>query len=119
LSEIKSKYTLVVFAAGWCEHCRQEVPKISNLYQKWLGNGVEVVLVSLDETPEEFAKFAAAFPFISTTDYQKWESKMVQDYYIFGTPSMFLLDNERKIVLRPGSVQQVDAWVDWFLIGQK
>jgi len=119
LSEIKSKYTLVVFAAGWCEHCRQEVPKISNLYQKWLGNGVEVVLVSLDETPEEFANFAAAFPFISTTDYQKWESKMVQDYYIFGTPSMFLLDNERKIVLRPGSVQQVDAWVDWFLIGQK
>jgi thiol-disulfide isomerase/thioredoxin len=119
LSEFKSKYTLVVFAAGWCDHCRQEVPKIANLYEKWLKNGVEVVLVSLDETAEEFAKFAAPFPFLSTTDFKKWESKMVQDYYIFGTPSMFLLDNERKIVLRPGSVQQVDAWVDWFLIGQK
>lgn len=119
LSEIKSKYTLIVFAAGWCDHCRQEVPKIANLYAKWLQNDVEVVLVSLDETAEEFAKFAAPFPFMSTTDFKKWESKMVQDYYIFGTPSMFLLDNERKIVLRPGSVQQVDAWVDWFLIGQK
>lgn len=119
LSEIKSKYTLVVFAAGWCEHCRQELPKIANLYQKWLNNGVEVLLVTLDETPEEFAKFAAPFPFISTTDFKKWESKIVQDFYIFATPSMFLLDNERKIVLRPGSVQQVDAWVDWFLIGQK
>jgi len=119
LSEINSKYTLVVFAAGWCDHCRQEVPKIAQLYEKWLKNGVEVVLVSLDETPQEFAQFAAAFPFISTTDFKKWESKMAQDYYVFGTPSMFLLDNERKIVLRPGSVQQVDAWVDWFLIGQK
>lgn len=119
LSDIKSKYTLVVFAAGWCSHCQQEVPKIAALYEKWLKQGVEVVLVTLDETPNEFAQFAARFPFISTTDFQKWESKMVKDYYVFGTPSMFLLDQDRKIVLRPSSVQQVDAWVDWFLIGQR
>jgi len=119
LSEIKSKYTLIVFAAGWCSHCQQEVPKIAALYDKWLKNGVEVVLVSLDETAQEFAKFAAPFPFLSTCDFKKWDGKIVNDFYIFGTPSMFLLDNERKIVLRPNSVQQVDAWVDWFLIGQK
>lgn len=119
LSDIKSKYTVVVFAAGWCDHCRQEVPKIASLYQKWHQNEVEVVLVSLDESPNEFAKFAAGFPFISTCDYQKWESKMVQDYHIFGTPTFFLLDSDKKIILRPNSVQQIDAWVDWFLIGQK
>jgi thiol-disulfide isomerase/thioredoxin len=119
LSEFNSSYTLIVFAAGWCSHCQQEVPRIVPLYEKWLKQGVEVVLVTLDESQSEFAEFAARFPFISTTDYKKWESKMVKDYYIFGTPSMFLLDKDRKIVLRPSSVQQVDAWVDWFLIGQK
>jgi len=119
LSDFQSKYTLVVFAAGWCNHCQQEVPKIAALYEKWLKQGVEVVLVTLDETPSEFAQFAARFPFICTSDFKKWESKMVKDYYIFGTPSMFLLDKDRKIILRPSSVQQVDAWVDWFLIGQK
>lgn len=119
LSEISSKYTLVVFAAGWCDHCRQEVPKIADLYQKWLKEGVEVVLISLDENPTDFAQFAARFPFISSTDYKVWESPITKDYYVFATPTMFLLDNERKIVLRPNSVQQVDAWVDWFLIGQK
>ncbi len=119
LSEIKSNYTVVVFAAGWCEHCRQEMPKVAGLYEKWRQNGVEVVLVSLDDNPSEFAKFAAPFPFLSTTDFKKWNSKMAQEYYIFGTPTFFLLDKDRKIVLRPNSVQQIDAWVDWYLIGQR
>ena len=119
LSDIKTNYTLVVFAAGWCTHCQEELPKIANLYEKWLKQSVEVVLITLDENATDFAQFAARFPFISSTDFKKWESTIVKDYYVFGTPTMFLLDKDRKIVLRPSSVAQVDAWVDWFLIGQK
>jgi len=29
---------------------------------------------------------------------------------------MFVLDNKREIILRPNSVKQIDAWIDWFLI---
>jgi hypothetical protein len=29
---------------------------------------------------------------------------------------MFLLNNKREILLRPNSVKQMDAWVDWYLI---
>jgi hypothetical protein len=28
---------------------------------------------------------------------------------------MFLLDENLEIILRPNSVEQVDAWVKWFL----
>jgi hypothetical protein len=35
---------------------------------------------------------------------------------VFGTPTLFLLDKKREILLRPLSVKQVDAWVDWVLI---
>ena len=38
------------------------------------------------------------------------------DYYVFGTPTMYLLDNKREIILRPNSVNQMDAWVDLYLI---
>jgi hypothetical protein len=55
-------------------------------------------------------------PFISTCDFKKWDSPIAQDYYVFGTPTMFLLDDKRKILLRPNSVKQMDAWVDWFLV---
>jgi len=75
-----------------------------------------VVFVSLDEEPQTFKKFAGVFPFISTCDYQKWESPVVKDYYVFATPTMYLLDDEWEIVLRPNSVAQMDSWVNWYLV---
>lgn len=81
--------------------------------------GLEVVFISLDESEAEFIKFTQRFPFISMCDFRKWDGKVVNDYYVFGTPTMFLLDSKREILLRPNSVKQVDAWVDWFLGDQK
>lgn len=115
LSDLKNPYTLVVFGASWCETCKQEVPKISNLYPKWKAKGLEVVFISLDETKEAFEQFVGSFPFTSYCDYGKWNSPVASDYYVFGTPTMFLLDQQRTIVLRPNSIQQMDAWVDWYL----
>jgi len=116
LSDLKSSYTVVVFGASWCPKCTEELPKIVNLYQKWKAQGVEVVFISLDEDKSAYKDFVKNFPFISTCDYQKWDSKIVKDYYVFGTPTMYLLDKKREILLRPNSVNQMDAWVDWYLI---
>ena len=119
LSELTTSHTLVVFGASWCPKCAEEVPAIANLYNKWKKMGLEVVFISLDESEAEFIKFTQRFPFISMCDFRKWDGKVVNDYYVFGTPTMFLLDSKREILLRPNSVKQVDAWVDWFLGDQK
>ena len=116
LSDIKSNYTVVVFGASWCPKCKEELPEIAKLYATWKAQGVEVVFVSLDEDKTQFKSFATDFPFISICDYKKWESPIAKDYYVFGTPTMFLLNNKREILLRPNSVKQMDAWVDWVLV---
>ena len=116
LSDLKSKFTVVVFGASWCLQCPQELSKISGLYKKWKEQGVEVVFVSLDEDEKIFKNFASVFPFISICDYRKWESPIVQKYHVFATPTIYLLDNKREILLRPNSVIQLDSWVDWYLV---
>ncbi len=116
LSEIKSKYTVVVFGASWCPHCPGELMEISRLYEKWEAQGVEIVFVSLDEDKEMFKRFAGIFPFISICDYQKWESPVVKAYHVFATPTIYLLDSKREILLRPNSARQMDSWVDWYLV---
>lgn len=116
LSEIKSKYTVVIFGASWCPHCPQELSKIKELYKKWKEQSVEVVFVSLDENENIFKNFAGVFPFISLCDYQKWESPIVKSYHIFATPTIYLLNDKREILLRPNSVSQLDSWVDWYLV---
>lgn len=114
LSDITSKYKLVVFGAGWCQKCTEEIPKISHQYEQWKALGVEVVFVSLDSEEKAFYSFAEKFPFPSLCDYQMWKSPIVESYYVSATPTMYLLDHERKILLRPKSVAQVQAWVDMF-----
>ncbi len=116
LSDLKSNYTVIVFGASWCPQCPQELSKISALYKKWKEQGIEVVFVSLDQDKNIFKSFAGVFPFISLCDYQKWESPVVKDYHVFATPIQYLLNSKREIILRPNSVSQMDAWVDWYLV---
>lgn len=116
LSDLKNKYTVVVFGASWCPKCTEELPEVAKHYPKWKEQGVEVVFVSLDEDKTAYKEFTKDFSFLSTCDYLKWESPIAKDYYVFGTPTMYLLDEKRKIILRPNSVKQIDAWVDWFLV---
>lgn len=116
LSELTANYKVVVFGSAHCPMCTDELSKIKNLYAKWKSQGVEVVFVSLDAEKNDFLRFAAQFPFISFCDYKQWDTQAAKDYHVFATPTMFLLDSEQRIVLRPHSVRQMDAWVDWTLI---
>lgn len=116
LSDINAKHTVLVFGASWCPKCGEELNLISKHYPKWKAQGVEVVFVSLDEDQQAYNNFAGSFPFISVCDYQKWDSPVVKDYYVFATPTLYLLDENRKILLRPNSVAQMDSWVDWYLV---
>lgn len=116
LSEVKSKYSVLFFGASWCPQCPQELLQISKLYKKWKEQGVEVIFVSLDEDENIFNSFVSVFPFISICDYQKWESPIVQIYHVFATPTIYLLDDKREILLRPSSVNQLESWIDWYLL---
>lgn len=116
LSELKNKYTLVVFGASWCPKCSEEFSEISRSYQKWKNYGVEVVYISLEEDQIMFKKQTENFPFISVCDYLEWDSPVVKAYHVFATPTLYFLDINLRIILRPISVQQLDAWIEWYLV---
>ena len=116
LSDLKSKYTVVVFGASWCPQCPQDLSQIAGFYKKWGKYDVEVVFVSLDENEKLFKSFVGVFPFISLCDYQKWESPAAISYYVSATPTIYLLDDKQQILLRPNSVKQLDSWIDWYLV---
>lgn len=115
LTNLTTPYTLVVFGASWCPKCVEEMPKLMDNYVKWRNSGLEVVYISLDTEREDFEKSVSSYPFFTYCDYKKWDGKVAQDYYVFGTPTFYLLDNKQEILLRPTSINQIDAWVDWVL----
>jgi thiol-disulfide isomerase/thioredoxin len=113
LSDLPSAYTLVVFGSSWCPKCTKDIPQIKEKYIPWKLKGVETVFISLDKDSLEFTDFVKGFPFLSVCDFKHWETQAAKDYYVFSTPTLFLLDKNRKIILRPSSIEQIDAWVNY------
>jgi thiol-disulfide isomerase/thioredoxin len=117
LSEVSAPYRLVIFGASWCPACTEEMTQLIPLYEKWKKLGVEAIFVSLDTDPKAFQAYSEGMPFIAFSDYKKWDTQAVQDYFVSGSPSFYLIDQAGKLLLRPQSVKQIDAWVDWKLGG--
>jgi thiol-disulfide isomerase/thioredoxin len=113
LTEVKAPYRLVIFGASWCPACSEAMAELIPLYEKWNKLGVEAIFVSLDTDPTAFQAYSEGMPFIAFSDYKKWDTKAVSDYYVASSPSFYLIDQSGKLLLRPLSVKQIDAWVDW------
>lgn len=100
ISQFKGKVVLVDFWATWCPPCVKEVPTIQAAYDKFHGQGFEIVGISLDEEKSSLVKFTAEkkMPWPEFFDGKKWENKLAVKYGIDATPTGYLLDRNGKII---------------------
>ena len=113
VSDIKSKYRLVVFGASWCSKCQEELPKLKPYYESWKTKyDLEIVFISLDTELAKYNTFVKDFPWLSSCELKGWESKAVVDYCVFGTPTMYLLNQNNTILIKPISEKQIQAWLE-------
>jgi peroxiredoxin len=112
LSDIKAKYKLVIFGGSWCPQCKAETLQLIMRYNKWKAKEVEVVMVSLDTDKKALEDFASDFPYTLVCDYKNWDTQAAKDYYVSSSPTIFLLDSNNKIILRPPTVASLDSWLD-------
>ena len=112
LSDIKAKYKLVVFGGSWCPQCKAETMQLIMRYNKWKAKEVEVVMVSLDTDKKAFEEFVSDFPYTLVCDYKKWDTQAAKDYYVSSSPTIFLLDSNNTIILRPPTVASLDGWLE-------
>lgn len=122
LYAIKSNFTFIVFWDPTCGHCKEEIPRIDSIYKaKWKALGVKVYAVNTKENLlTDWDKFLKEKSI--STDwlhvYQTKEARQteinlgvpgyVQSYDVFKTPTMYLLDEEKKILAKQLSIQQFD-----------
>jgi thiol-disulfide isomerase/thioredoxin len=110
LRTIPGDYTLLLFWATWCGHCTEFVPQVKKTVDEFNKNisenskGLITVAVSLDtdEKPwQQFVNEQQLFSFINYSDLKGWGGEVSKLYNIYATPSMFLLDKDKKIVAIP------------------
>ena len=96
LKEQRGRVVMVNFWATWCAPCRQEMPHLSRLYDKYRGAGFMLFGVNVDEdkdkAAEVVAKLGVTFPILLDTE--KTVSKL---YDVSTMPSTMIIDRDGKV----------------------
>jgi peroxiredoxin len=110
LSSINAEYTLVVFYATTCPHCMTMAPRLKELYEKQQPKKYEVMFVSIDTSFADWSSFIrdTKLKWINVSDLKGFNGKSADDYNIYATPTMFLLDREKKILAKPISLMELE-----------
>ena len=96
LQEQRGRVVMINFWATWCGPCRQEMPQLDRLYQKYKSSGFVLLGVNVDDDTRKAAdvagKLGVSFPVLLDTD------KAVSKLYDLSTmPSTVLIDRDGKV----------------------
>ena len=114
LSDIHSDYILIVFWASWCPHCTEEVPKIKKVIEEFQkqhqDKSLAAVFVSIDkeEKPwKDYIENNKLSGFINLCELKGWNGEIGKSYNLNATPTLFLLDKNKKIIAKPINAEQL------------
>lgn len=96
LGEQRGRVVLVNFWATWCGPCKQEMPHLNRLYEKYRASGFVLLGVNVDEDPRTAAataqKFGLSFPVLFDGD-----KKVSKLYDLQSMPATVLIDRDGKV----------------------
>ena len=96
LHDLRGKIVLVNFWATWCQPCRQEMPDLDALYQRFKDQGLVVLAIS-DEDTNKVKPFITERP-VTYPILLDPGRKINDAFRIDGIPKSFVYDREGKLV---------------------
>jgi len=92
----KGQVVLLNFWATWCPPCREEIPSMAALQQRYASRGLKVIAVSVDRRDADVAGFVKeyALPFQVLRDADNAVSRR---YGVFRYPESFLIGRDGRI----------------------
>ena len=97
LKDLRGKLVVVYFWAVWCVPCKAETKRLTELYEKYHKDGLEVIAVSLDEKEELVPKFMK----VKKIEWPNWvgESarKFAAEWGVDSLPTEFVIDRAGRL----------------------
>jgi thiol-disulfide isomerase/thioredoxin len=110
LHAVNAKYTVLYFWDSECSHCKRVTPELKTLSERLKPLGVEVFAVNTEAEREDWLKAIDSYrinAWINVNDPNN-RSGFREKYDLYATPMIFLLDQDKKIVAKRITAEQVD-----------
>ncbi len=96
LQEQRGQVVLINFWATWCGPCRQEMPQLNKLYEKYRAAGFVLLGVNIDDdtrhATDVAAKLGLKFPILLDTD-----KSVSRQYDLTTMPTTLIIDRDGRV----------------------
>lgn len=96
LSELRGQVVMINFWASWCGPCRQEMPLLDQLYQRYQPMGFTLLGVNVEEDSSAANKVLKEIPVSFPILYDN-RNKVSESYQVRAMPSTVLIDRDGKM----------------------
>ncbi|MBX2844552.1 MAG: thioredoxin family protein [Flammeovirgaceae bacterium] len=105
LNDLKKDQKLIFFWKSSCSHCKAFILKLNEFGKQNAQklSEIDIVSISLDEEKSEWENFINKNPnpWTNCMAEGSWNSEVAQNYNVFNTPTILLLDKENTIIGKP------------------
>ena len=120
LYNINADYTVVVFWDATCGRCKEEMPRLLELYKEQnkevkakATKKIDVYAVSMTVEPKTWKDYIheQKLPWTNVHD-PNHESNFRRYYDVYSTPVVYLLGKDKKIIAKRLSIEQVKDFIE-------
>ena len=125
LAEIDAPYTVVAFWDPDCGHCKEEMPRVDSIYRSsWKAKGIKIFAVNTGHKIDDWKKFVAEHKMDQFINVYQPEAELKNEeaagkpgyrqlYDITSTPTLYLLDKDKKIVAKKLTFLQINDLIEF------
>ncbi len=96
LSELRGQVVMINFWASWCGPCRQEMPLLDQLYQRYQPMGFTLLGVNVEEDSAAANKVLKEIPVSFPVLYDN-KNQVSETYQVRAMPSTVLIDRDGQV----------------------
>jgi thiol-disulfide isomerase/thioredoxin len=113
LYNIEAEYTVILFWGSWCPHCDAMMDDLYRLYAGYRETRkgfLEIIAIGIEDNETEWRNYieSKGYDWINYSAFKDWDCPVALDYDLSGTPTMVLLDHEKRFLQEPLRVRTLE-----------